>query len=104
MHNAKKLATKKQACAACVCLFLKAGFWRRPTLPHGGTIGADCLNCSVRDGKRCNPVARVTRILPSKNENVKIKNQNYRATSSRSDSLIFHFEICIFQLSCQYDK
>ena len=60
MHNAKKLATKKQACAACVCLFLKAGFWRRPTLPHGGTIGAEVLNCSVRDGKRCYHFARST--------------------------------------------
>ncbi len=36
--------------------------WRRPTLPQGlpcSTIGADRLNCRVRDGNGCGPVALV---------------------------------------------
>ena len=39
--------------------------WWRPTLPsryRDSTIGADGLNFSVRNGKRCFPTAKVTRV------------------------------------------
>ena len=38
------------------------GGWQRPTLPCGlphSTIGADRLNCRVRDGNGCGPVALI---------------------------------------------
>ena len=38
--------------------------WRRPTLPRScprSTIGAERLNCRVRNGNGCGPLARITR-------------------------------------------
>ena len=43
--------------------------WRRPTLPGGfppSTIGAERLNGSVRNGKRCFPLAIATKLVETK--------------------------------------
>src|SRR3989475_7226656 len=46
------------------------GSWRRPTLPRPrsrSTIGADRLNCRVRDGNGCGPAALVASQKPMTN-------------------------------------
>ena len=59
--------------------------WRRPTLPGGcppSTIGAERLNGSVRNGKRCFPLAIATKLVettaPTGLENcTQAKNKKY---------------------------
>ena len=54
------MAKKKSHCTSNETFVYKS--WQRPTLPGGpSTIGAEGLNCSVRNGKRWNTLAIVTK-------------------------------------------
>jgi len=54
----------------------KIKIWQLPTLPHTcacSTIGVYGLNFSVRNGKRCDPVAKVTRKLLQNNRKIEVE-------------------------------